>query len=262
MEKRVYLFVNRNKERANELAQKIKRALKESGYIITNNINSADYVIGFGGDGTLIRYLKKVKYWPQSKYIGVNCGTLGFLQDFDVMDAKEFVNNIDDKYVYQNLSLIDIAITHNDTDYIYSALNEFYIKNSNDKALRTSIKITNSFFEDYVGTGLLFVTPTGSTARNLSAGGSVMFPLMEAIQITPSEPNLAFHNFLNSVIVPKESIIFLFPNSNDKIKIIGDGETIYSGYYDKITIRLSDRKLTKLVDLNYDFIDKLHEKLL
>ena len=262
MNKKVYLFINKNKEHASELAKEIKRALEDYCYTITNDVYNADYVIGFGGDGTLIRYLKKVNYSPQGEYIGVNCGTLGFLQDFDVIDVKDFVKKIGTKYVSESLCLVDIVVTHNESTHVYTALNEFYIKNSNEKALRTAIKINNSLLENYVGTGLLFVTPTGSTARNLSAYGSILFPSMEAIQITPSEPNVAFHSLSNSIIVPKGSNIELYPNSNDRIKITGDGETVYNGYYDKITIKLSSKKLTRLVDLNYNFTDKIHKKFL
>ena len=262
MNKKVLLYVNNTKEAAFPLSNKVKRALISNGYEIVSNItDKADIVIGFGGDGTLISWLNATNYLANSKYIGVNCGTLGFLQDFDVLDVKKFVDNIKN-YIEEYLNFADITVSIDNNEFTYNALNEFVVKRSDDKALRVSVKIEEALLENYVGTGIIFSTPTGSTARNLSSGGSIICPGINCIQMNPIEPNRFLGALQSSIIVPKEYSIALFSNSNEEIKILSDGEEVYSGKFDKLKIELSDKKLIKLVDKQVNFIEKVRQKLI
>lgn len=259
--KNVQLYVNRTKSDAAFVANNVEEALLENGYTITDE--NPDLVIGFGGDGTLLNWLKTTDYNTNSKYIGVNCGTLGFMQDFDVTNPESFVSNIP-KYIEERLNFVSLELLVNGEKKSFNALNEFCILNDDDNSFKAKVYIENGFLEDFVGTGFIFSTPTGSTAHNISSIGSILYPGMEAIIMTPSETivNSKMHCLPKSICIPKDVKITLFPNDEDKIKIISDGGKVYSGNYSKITICYSKSYMTKLINKSSSFTAKIREKLI
>lgn len=258
---KIQLYVNNTKPEAIKLANELKKALISSKYEIVES--NADIVIGFGGDGTLLHFLKENHYSVQAKYIGINCGTLGFLQNFNLKNVQEFVNSLP-FLVEQRLKLIQLQLRYGRRLISFRALNEFIIQDGNDKTFRTKLSINDELLENFVGTGLIFSTPTGSTALNLSAGGCVVHPSIEAIQITPREAiaNSKMHCLSKSICIPKGYNITLYPNSSETIKIYCDGEKIYSDKYDEINIYYSDYYLTKLTSKKDTFIKTIREKLI
>ena len=263
MKKTVHLYVNGSKPEAVSLASDMKEALIEHGYEISNCAKTADIAIGFGGDGTLLSFLKFNNYNVRSKYIGINCGTLGFLQDFNIENMNEFIAGIP-YYSNQILRFVEIDIEYGTKYHRFKALNEFIIQDENDKTFRTNIHIKDEFLENYVGTGMIFSTPTGSTALNLSAGGSIIHPNIETIQMTPREAiaNSKMHCLSKSICIPNGFTITLSPNSMENIKVYSDGERVYSGKYDKIKICYSTDFLCKLSNNEDNFIKTIREKLI
>lgn len=260
MEK-VWLYTNTSKPLALQLSKLVEEKLKALGYVITST--EPDIVIGFGGDGTLIDFLRSSKYTTGVKYIGVNCGTLGFLQDFDIQSVDDFVTNIP-SYSKQKLDFISASICTDSGILNFDALNEFYICTSNDSTLRMNISAMNEFLENYVGTGMIFSSATGSTARNISSIGTILFPTMEIFQMTPCEAtfNSALRCLPKSICFPKEAKVCLVPNGNNNIKVIADGRKIFDGVLNKIIISYSKNYITKLTYQNNSFISKIREKLI
>lgn len=264
MLKNVQMYVNNAKRNALELSMKVRQELISSGYkIIEDGVQIPDLVIGFGGDGTLLKWLSSRDYDTTAKYIGVNCGTLGFMQDFKVTDAKEFVSNIPN-YVEQKLNFVYLELVTEEKISQFYALNEFDILSSEDKTFKTNVKVADEFLENFAGTGLIFCSPTGSTAHNISSIGSVMFPGVEAMQMTPSEAivNRRLRCLPKSICVPKGISVTLTSINSDKIKIIADGKKIYDGEYIKIRIRYSNSYMIKLTDRKHSFVQTVKEKLI
>lgn len=260
--KKVRLYVNDTKHEALVKKNKICEALKYYGYVET--CVNEDIVIGLGGDGTLFRFLKDVNYNVSAKYIGVNCGTLGFLQDFDATDEYDFVLNIPN-YTLQKLCFAKLEITLDEKTKTFYALNEFSIHNAKYKSFKTSVFVENEKLENFVGTGIVFSTPTGSTALNLSAGGCILHQSLEAIQMTPREAitNSKMHSLSKSICIPKEMNFSLKPISiQDEIAIDSDGEQIYRGRYDSIKISYSKKGIYLLKSPNSNFIKTVSEKLI
>lgn len=261
MAKKIQLYVNSTKEDAIKLSKKIGEELIDQGYELVSS--NADIVMGFGGDGTLLHFLRKSDYTSRAKYIGINCGTLGFLQDFHIDNVKQFVSDIP-FYIKQVLRYVVVEVEMGGKKYIYKALNEFTIQDAQDKSFRTQVIIGGEDLENFVGTGLIFATPTGSTALNLSAGGCILHPDIEAIQITPREAiaNSKIHCLSKSICIPRGKDIILKPNNNEQIKIYSDAEKVYIGPYDSIRIYYSDEGVTKLKDKKDSFIKTIREKLI
>ncbi len=260
--KRIRLYVNTTKPEALHKATNIRKELKNQDYEISNN--NEDIVIGFGGDGTLFHFLKDNNYDVTSKYIGVNCGTLGFLQDFDAQDACEFVTNIP-SYIEHKLNFVELQVQLNGQMHKFYALNEFSVHHGEYKSFKTCVRIDEELLENYVGTGIVFSTPTGSTALGLSTGGAILHPSIEAIQMTPREAivNSKMHSLSKSICLPKGKDIVLTPtNINESIAIDSDGEEVYRGLYDSVTICYSENGITKLKKSKDNFIQTIREKLI
>lgn len=261
----VELYVNNTKDKAVTLSKEVGGYLDSCGYNLTKDKNiDPDIVIGFGGDGTLLKWLISKNYNTTARYIGINCGTLGFLQDFEVTNVKNFVDNIPN-YCEQKLNFVELKITKSDNkQHLFFALNEFKITTCSAKALRTRVKINNDLLENFVGTGLIFATPTGSTAQNISSVGSIVYPGIEAIQMTPSEAtvNSKMRSLSKSICIPKSISINLTPKSPDNIHIISDGNIVYTGSYSKISVTYSNSYVTKLTPTKNSFIKKIRKKLI
>ena len=261
MNKRVQLYVNTTKTEAVELSEKVRVELLKQGYEVVEN--NADIIIGFGGDGTLLNLLRENNYKVSAKYIGVNCGTLGFLQHFNVKDIEEFIRNIHE-YEPQTLRFIALGVVGDNVNHTYIALNEFVIQDAEDKTFRTKVSVEDEFLENYVGSGMIFSTPTGSTALNLSAGGCIVHPQIETIQITPREAiaNSKIHCLSKSICIPHKYDVRLQANSDSEVKIYADGQKVYTGNYKELLVFYTDIGLTVLRDKKDSFIKTIREKLI
>lgn len=263
--KNVELYVNNNKKKALMIKNEIEATLKDFGYNLLSDFSEEkpDLTIGLGGDGTLLKWLSQVNYSTKSRYLGFNCGTLGFMQDFEAKNISDVILNIP-KYLEEKLHFVELKLITKDKKKIFLALNEFNILNNHEKSLRIAVDIDNKFFENFFGTGLLFSTPTGSTAQNISSVGSIMCPSIEAIQMTPSETilNKRMRCLPKSMCIPKNISINLRPVNKDEIKIIADGRKLFEGTFESIEIHYSNSYLNKLVNPDNDFITKVRQKLI
>lgn len=261
MLRRIKLYVNTSKEKALRLSDEVRNSLIKNGYEIVHE--NADLVIGFGGDGTLLKWLNEQCGCPKEKYLGINCGTLGFMQDFEVDDVEKFVKNIP-CYVEKQLYYLTVVLKFNGNEKLFHMINDVNILNAEDKTFRANVNIDGEFLETYVGTGLIFATPMGSTARNISSVGSIMFPEINAIQMTPIEPivNSKIHCLAKSICIPNNKEISLRPVNTDKIKIMSDGICVYEDSFDEIHISLSGKYMTTLTEEGNSFVKKIREKLI
>lgn len=265
--KKVYLYVNTSKQKAIEIADFLKMRLIDQGYELVDGNQKSDVVIGVGGDGTLLQWLKDKNYHIDEPYVGINCGTLGFLQDFQITEydqITQFVENLSD-FVEQKYYFIEISlVTKSGEQYGFRALNEIEVLNREYRSFRTKVSVCEDFLEFYMGTGLIFSTPTGSTGHNIGAGGCAVYPGLELIQMTPSEAtiNSAMRSFGQSICIPKEMWICLKPVNEDEIKVVSDGKLVYEGNYKEIIISYSNCYMIKLVGKESSFTDRIREKLI
>ena len=184
---KVKLFVNDN-EKSNIVARDLELELNKYGFKIVTK-GSYDLAISIGGDGSFLRMVKETKFNESVYYIGVNSGTLGFLQEIDIKDTVDFVKRLNsDEYKIEEISVQETKVITEDKIYHYDSLNEIVIRNSNLKKINLDIKIDNDLLEQFIGDGILIATSIGSTAYNLSLGGSIVYNTFSSLQITPIAP--------------------------------------------------------------------------
>ena len=119
--------------------------------------------------------------------------------------------------------------------------------------------------ERFLGDGILIASSVGSTAHNLSYGGSIVFNTFTSLQITPMGPinSKAYKSLVNSIIIPDKMELEIIPDDGDKNLIVTiDGENKFYDKVSSITTKIDDKKIKCLRLSHYNFPQKINEKLL
>ena len=221
-----------------------------------------DLVLVLGGDGTMIATARMIRD-SDVPVLGVNFGGLGYLAEFRIEELHSALEAILaenyrlDKRVMLSVELLrgQESITKN------RVLNDVVI---NKSALARIIEIEAYFNQQFVNSfradGLIVSTPTGSTAYNLSAGGPVIFPSMNAIVITPICP---FTLSNRPIVVPDDSDIELrLKTDKEDVALTLDGQVGFAlQVEDRVMIRKSKTTFKLIQPANRNYFDVLRDKL-
>jgi NAD+ kinase len=165
-------------------------------------LKGQDLCIAIGGDGTLLGVLDAALE-SGSAVLGVNLGKLGFLATFTQTGAgNDLPALIKGDYSIAERSVLKCTTSKNEAVY---GLNDVVIKETEGRGLiRLQVSSNGNPVSEYHCDGLIFATPTGSTAYNLSAGGPIIGPRVSAIAMTPICPHTLGNR---SVIFDNSSVI-------------------------------------------------------
>lgn len=187
----------------------------------------ANVVVAFGGDGTMLA-ASRVLAGSGVPLLGVNLGRLGFLAEFSVDALEEMI----DELLTGRMRTVERGLLQatfpDDPDVApLIALNDIVIdKRDSSRMVELETWINGDFLGTYRGDGLIFATPTGSTAYALSAGGPVVTPSCDVTVIAPIAPHMLT---ARPVIVPDRSIIEIVPRlvhgvGREAVHIYADGQ--------------------------------------
>lgn len=260
---KVKLFVNDN-EKSQIVAKDLELELIKYGFKIVNR--GFDLAISVGGDGSFLRMVKENKFKDDIYYIGVNSGTLGFLQEIDIKDCVDFVKRLNsDKYKIEEINIQETKVISEDKIYNFDSLNEIVIRNRDFKTLKVPILVDNELLENFFGDGILISTSTGSTAYNMSFGGSIIYNTLDTLQITPIAPlnNKIFRTLFNSVIIPSNKIITIEPKKeNNDLFIQVDGVNHVIDNVIKIETKIQNKSIKCLRMNDFHFVKVIHDKII
>lgn len=155
---------------------------------ISESAHTADIVIAIGGDGTILRCAKHLM-GTDTKLLGINTGTLGFMAglEADQLDKLRLLKT--GEYNISERMTLDVKT---DERKICTALNDICFKSKNSKICDFSVYSDGYLIGRYRADGVLFSTPSGSTAYALSAGGPIIEPDLECIEMTLICPHSLF----------------------------------------------------------------------
>lgn len=264
MIKNIKLFPNDN-VKSMDAVRLIKDKFSSRGFII-NNDDNYDLGIAVGGDGSFLRMIKANNFNSDICYVGVNTGTLGFLQEVKVDEIDNLIMELETgRFKVEDIGIQETMICcREELSKIYS-LNEIVLRDKNLGIVKLEINVDGNLLESYVGDGILIATSTGSTAHNLSYGGSIVYNTFSSLQITPIGPvnSKVYRSLINSVIIPDKREIEVVPHRDRKSLIITvDGENKYYDDVDSITTKIGDKKIKCLRLGRYNFPQKINEKML
>jgi NAD+ kinase len=151
----------------------------------------ADLCIVFGGDGTLLAAARLLV--PTGiPMLGVNMGKLGFLAEYDVPHLKKHFRQVLEGQIQPTERLVlDVEIDCDGKGKLHSlAANDVAISAGHPFRM-VDLLVTQGEEEiaRYLGDGLVIASPSGSTGYNMSAGGPIMAPCLDAVAITPIAPH-------------------------------------------------------------------------
>ncbi len=153
----------------------------------------AEMVIAVGGDGTLLRAAELARpAW--TPLMGVNLGHVGFLAEAEPEDLAAAVDSVvARRYSVEERMTIDVAVQSNGERVATWALNEASVeKAARERMLEVVIEVDGRPLSRWGCDGVVFATPTGSTAYAFSAGGPVVWPEVEALLLVPISAHALF----------------------------------------------------------------------
>lgn len=242
-----------------------KNYYKNDGVTICASVEEmfekSDVAVTVGGDGTII-HAAKYAAKSDTPLIGVNVGRLGFAANVEVNEIDSLKKLLTGDYAVENRTLLDIEVVKKDGSAHYLAVNDAVVAHGQlSKIVDLHLWLNGVEISKYRADGLLFSTPTGSTAYSLSAGGPILSPQMECILMTPVCPHSLFSRSVLfdgseelsvTVKIPAECSCLLTVDGEMNINILEE---------DRVIIRKSERKLKLVSVKSYNFYTKLNEKL-
>lgn len=237
---------------------------QDKGYIKTTleeMFEISSMVIILGGDGTFLNVADlAVRY--DVALLGVNLGTLGYLAQIDKSEIDRIPEILKSELSFQKRMMLSASVYRDNRKiYEYSALNDVVVTRSAVlKPISIDLYGESGIIADYFCDGLIFSTPTGSSAYSLSVGGPIMDPSMEAILVSAISPHtLSSHSLVFNSDKKLECRVNSSKNINSLISVDGR-HVFYIQNNDKIVIQKTNNYL-RLVQLSKcDFYTVLKNK--
>ncbi|MGC4081604.1 MAG: NAD(+)/NADH kinase [Vicinamibacterales bacterium] len=226
---------------------------------------SVDMVLVLGGDGTLIGMADCIAEAGSAiPILGVNFGSLGFLTEVTLPELHASLENALGGQAYLEERMMLRATTRAGEKVLTRAiaLNDAVVtKTARSRMINLSVYVGDEFVTRVRADGLIIATPTGSTAYNLSAGGPIVQPNVDAMLITPIAP----HTLTNRpIVIPGASTVRVQPTmeSRDEIVFTLDGQVTYpvrAG--EEVSVCRAERTLRLIRPTTRSYFEVLRTKL-
>lgn len=210
--KRVMVFNNRKKMTIT-VKHQLMNLLRQKGFVLTKQ--NPDVIVVIGGDGTMLSAIRSLHHL-NVPFLGVNTGSLGFLPGLFPEEFEKVPELLASKELYsEKYPLMDVKIkdTHG-AEISGEFFNEVLIRHEQPRLMEAHMYLNDQPFNYFTGDGFIISTPIGATGYSIWAGGAVIHPELQAIEITPLHPN---DNRINR---PLKHSMIIPQNTKIKIKIV------------------------------------------
>ena len=225
---------------------------------------SVDMMLVLGGDGTLIGMADCIAEAGSGiPILGVNFGSLGFLTEVTLPELYRSLENAVTGRAHVEDRMMLRATTTSGPDVRRTiALNDAVItKTARSRMIDLSVFVGDEFVTRVRADGMIVASPTGSTAYNLSAGGPIVQPDVDAMVITPIAP----HTLTNRpIVIPGGSTVRVQPtmDARDEIVFTLDGQSTYPIHAgDEITVARAPKPLRLIRPSTRSYFEVLRTKL-
>ena len=252
---KIRLRVNGLRDAERKTLARLRALASKAGLSVVTR-GAADVVVSVGGDGT---FLRAVHEFPETPVVGFNRGGLGYLSSVEERDfASAFGKLARGRYRISERTLLEVNGRH-------PALNDIVIvREMSGHSTRLDLAADGRLVTRYMADGLVFATPTGSTAYSLAAGGPVLMPDSGSVVVTPLNPQALGVRPL----VVRDTVRFTVTarartaGNAMKVGVYSDGENVLT-LDEGRSVEIARSRLTaKLVELDgYDPFGVLARKL-
>jgi NAD+ kinase len=190
-------------------------------------------------------------------------GRLGFLAEIEPERFTEVLESaLAGEAKIQERKVMDFSVSRGDQEiHRATVINDVVInKGAPARILSLTLSIRGTDYWTYRADGLILATPIGSTAYNLSAGGPVVYPGLEAVLVTPICP---FTLATRSVILPLyfNIEVIIGEKSSDSL-LTADGQQIFILQpFDRIKVSPSKAAVKLVLNPHRHYLDTLKIKL-
>ena len=225
-------------------------------------IDEIDLAISIGGDGTMLSVGRAIVNYG-IPVVGINQGKLGFMTDIAVEQMLEVISAmiLRHEYVEEERTLLSAEVIRGDTLVNQSlALNDIVLSRGGIGMMTEfEMSINAEFVQTQKSDGVIFATPTGSTAYSLAAGGPILHPHSKVFAIVPICPQ----SMSNRPIVISDDVIIELNLISDNTTVLHyDGQQYFNlNQYDRVIISKFKRPLRLLHPLDYNYYNTLRSKL-
>lgn len=188
-------------------------------------IQQADVIIAIGGDGTILR-IGKIAAKYSKPILGINAGRLAFMAGLERHELDLLGKLFTGEYKTDKRMMLEV-LTFDETGFCtgrHNCINDaVFSRKTNRTIIELTVESNGRLVNNYWGDGVIFATPTGSTAYSLSAGGPVVDPTIESIILTP----ICTHSlFSHSIIFREDESMRVYATKDDETElcVLCDGE--------------------------------------
>jgi NAD+ kinase len=239
---------------------------KRYGFLIVKDYQKANIIASIGDDGTFLQAVRKTGFREDCLYMGISTkDSLSMYCDFRINDISKMIEAITNKehIEVRRYPTIEASIDGQGT---FTCLNEFSIRSSIIKTLVIDVFVDSLHLETFRGDGLIVATPTGSTAYNKSVNGSIVDPLLNCMQVSEvaSVNTNRYRTLGASFILGSERTLTLkvVSEHNDHPTMGMDNEALSIRHVEKISIKISDKKVKTLKLKDNSFWEKVKRTFL
>lgn len=267
--KTVGIVVKPNHAEARATAGELSEWFRANGIELTGEpaeaggeIAPSDLIVVLGGDGTMISTARMIGD-ADVHVLGINYGSLGYLTDFRIEEMFPALDAVvAGRYEVDSRVMLDAEHWQDGKKLaVGRVLNDIVInKAALARIIRIEINLNDNYVNSFRADGLIVSTPTGSTAYNLSAGGPIIYPSMNAVVLTPICP---FTLTNRPIVIPDTAEIELrLMDENEGVILTFDGQigsAMKAG--DTVRIRKSKTTFNLVQPANRNYFDVLRDKL-
>ncbi len=154
--------------------------------LMEQELPSADLLICFGGDGTILHAARDAVI-HQVPILGVNMGSVGFMAELERGELSMLAPLAHGMFTIEERMMLDVRVLRGNREISRDlALNDAVIsKGSMARVAEVEVMADHMKVSTIMGDGVIVSTPTGSTAYSMSAGGPIVEPTSQCIIITP-----------------------------------------------------------------------------
>ena len=223
-----------------------------------------DVMIAIGGDGTIL-HTGKTAARCRKPILGINAGRLAFMAGLERGELDRLKDLLDGNYALDKRMMLEVLLFDEKglcLDRIDCMNDVVFTRAVNRNIIDVTVESNGRFVNEYRGDGVIFSTPTGSTAYSLAAGGPVVNPTIESILLTP----ICSHSFNRHSIVfrPDERMnVFASKSDETELCISCDGEPPILIRPGCCTVVQSSQTKAEFIRIKEDnFIEILNSKML